>query len=123
MWGEQVNIEAFVSTLKQTMPQKKIETIFLRSWDNTKHTTTTTTTTTTEEERPKGWKLVTSPAMLRTELSNILGIASDDDYYTILGIHNKNSDKNNKKKDDQQNDNNNNNNNNRSKRKGKKIKK
>ena len=116
MWGEQVNIEAFVSTLKQTMPQKKIETIFLRSWDNTKHTTTT-------EERPKGWKLVTSPAMLRTELSNILGIASDDDYYTILGIHNKNSDKNNKKKDDQQNDNNNNNNNNRSKRKGKKIKK
>jgi len=68
-WGNKDNIEDFLDTLKRAMPQKKIELLFLQSWEST--------------EIPEGWTSV-DPQGLREALSKIGAPA--EDYYTALGV-------------------------------------
>ena len=69
-WGDKDQIEDFLDVLKQAMPQKKLDLVFCRTWENI-------------QEIPNVWESV-DPPTLKQELDK-LGLP-EEDYYTALGL-------------------------------------
>ena len=88
-WGDIDSIDDFIDTLKRAMPQKKFETVFIRTWKEKDEEN--------DEDHqngtPKGWKNV-DPPTLKIEL-DMIGVPNED-YYSILGIEKRNDQKDNK---------------------------